>query len=178
MSREFYTSYATDRNADTLRIFDTVSGKIEETNAGDVISVDEINIRVIATPDVAMTDQITLGESGVVYRIETENKKILAMGESGEKGGAAVLNADIDPKSDILMIVNYGGRGISEEFFRRVSASECIFSVCIRDLYGEYGEGLYTRNTGIIRTRELLISSGTPSSKQYINTFGCVTVEL
>ena len=178
MSREFYTSYASDRSADVVKIFDALSHKITDINTGDIISLDKIKIKTMATPDTACIDKMTVGESSVIYRIESENKKVLIMGESGAKGSAAVLSAATDPKCDVLMLVNYGGRGIPGAFFKAASAKECVFSVCIRDLYGEYGEGLYTRNSEIIRTRDLLIRNGTVPSKQYRNTFGCVTVTL
>ena len=180
MPREFYTDKATDKNAECGAIYDilTASGKLCNVKTGDIISLDSVDVRVMFAPIYDENEKMSVGSSGVVYRVETENKKVLLMGESGEKGGRAILEGEINPKSDAVILTNYGGVGIPEAFFKAVAANECVFSVGIRDLYGEYGEGLYTRNTGIIRSRDLLMSSGVPSRKQYRTTFGVQTLPL
>jgi L-ascorbate metabolism protein UlaG (beta-lactamase superfamily) len=104
---------------------DALHGNVKK---GDVINVDDVKITVMNSPFLFAVNAIN--NSSVVYRVELNGKKILFLGDLGTEAGNSFLNEyqGQDLSCDIVQVAHHGENGVTEQFYKRIKPSICLWN--------------------------------------------------
>lgn len=133
----------------TLRDFLKIEPKIHDRaiilREGDKFSVDELNFTVLQAYEdndpivpARPTDQnSTCNENSMVFMMESPNKKVLILGDTGPLGGDRLYERHMnDLKCDIVQMAHHGHSGVGVEVYLMASPEACIWN-CPEWLYNE-----------------------------------------
>ena len=96
---------------------------------GDIITVDDVTIRVMNQPYLFQTNAIN--NSSVAYRVEMNGKRILFLGDMGIPAGNSFLNEYRDElhelKADIVQMAHHGEHGVDHNVYEAVQPKICLW---------------------------------------------------
>ena len=83
-----------------------------------------------------------------------------------------------DLPCDILQVPHHGNGNVSLECYNIMKAKLYLFQGCYRSWFSDGGEGLFSRNIGVIRTHYFIKSQGVPNDRILLDGLGTVTLKL
>ena len=87
-------------------------------------------------------------------------------------------NARNKLKSDVVQVGHHGCGNVSEACYRLIDAKVYLWQIGNRFWYSDSGEGLNTRNTGVIRTRNWIMEMEVKRENNYRDTNGILSLSL
>ena len=100
---------------------------LHPVSKGQLIQVDDVAIQVLNDRYETNTDKGN--NAGIVYKAYVNGKSILILGDMAEEGGNRLL-AELGAaalKSDIVQMAHHGQNGVSEEVYKAISPSICLW---------------------------------------------------
>ena len=122
----------------------------DTVQAGDLYAFDGLTVRVLRIPDETMRAN-PINNSSVVYRVETDGKSVIILGDLGEEGGRQLLET-VDPaliKSDYCQMSHHGQNGVEKQVYEAIRPTYCLWATPSW-LWENRGDGGY--DTGIFNT--------------------------
>ncbi len=99
-----------------------------DINAGDIIQVDDVSIKVLNNPYDYNFNSIN--NSSVAYRMEISGQRVLFLGDMGPEAGNSLM-AEVgteELKADIVQMAHHGQYGVSKEVYEAISPSVCMWN--------------------------------------------------
>jgi competence protein ComEC len=129
---------------------------INVPNPGDIFTMGEATIQVIAPKDAGDAD---LNEISIVLRVEFGETVFLFTGDAGTKSENIQLASGLPLKADVLKVGHHGSRTSStQKYLKEVAPSYAVISCGVDNSYGHPHSEAMTRLTGtgatIYRTDE------------------------
>lgn len=146
-------------------------------HAGDRIALNDSALLCLREPDAALTENL-INNSSTVWRIETNGRRILILGDLGAEGGRELLaNLPADAlKSDYVQLAHHGQHGVRQDVYNAIDPDYCIW--CTPSwLWDNLGENGY--DTGpfeTVVTRGWLSALGI--KRHYVDKDGPFAIEL
>ena len=115
--------------------------KLHEVNAGDSLDIDELHFDFLFAGGERFylpKPNLAVNESSIVFRVTAAgHKSVLFLGDLGPEGGRELLKTQkVNLPSDVVQMAHHGHSGVSEEVYRAISPSVCLW--CAADwLYDE-----------------------------------------
>lgn len=166
VTEEFYTTLSPERWAGyaevrktLLNSENTVGAKVHTVKAGDVITVDELEFKVIHVPQQEYFTKMNTNDSSVVYKFTYDGKQtMMLLGDAEYVCSNDLTNNCAELlKSDVVQVGHHGCGNVSGECYKLIGADAYIWQVGEKFWYSDNGEGLNTHNTGVIRTRAYMM---------------------
>lgn len=100
---------------------------LHSVSKGQLIQVDDVTIQVLNDRYETETDRGN--NAGIVYKAYVNGKSILFLGDMAEEGGNRLLSelGAAALKSDIVQMAHHGQNGVSEEVYKAISPSICLW---------------------------------------------------
>ena len=151
---------------------------IDTVQAGDLYSFDDLTVRVLRVPDENIVTDF-VNNSSVVYRVETDGKSVMILGDLGAEGGRQLLDI-VDPaliKADYCQMAHHGQNGVEKEVYHAIRPTYCLWATPSW-LWENRGPGGY--DTGIFNT---VVTRGWISEmhcvkRHYLMTDGTQVIDL
>lgn len=157
-----------------------IGADYHQVQVGDRITVGELCFSVLRTPDPASVGpkQMNMNDTSVVYRLDCEGQRVLLPGD-GEWIATRDLCAlpDDELKCDAVQVSHHGVGNLSLDLYKRIGARHYIWQCANRFYYSDEGEGLNSKNLGVIRTR-MYISEVGGAQTHYRDTSGLISLAL
>jgi competence protein ComEC len=139
-----------------IKAIDERNIPINMPNPGDVFTMGEANIQVIAPKNTGDAD---LNEVSIVLRVEFGETVFLFTGDAGTKSENDQLTSGLPLKADVLKVGHHGSRTSStQKYLKEVAPSYVVISCGVDNIYGHPHSEAMTRLTGtgavIYRTDE------------------------
>ncbi len=127
---------------------------LHPVSRGETFQVDTATVQVMNSRYETATNKVN--NSSIVYKVTVNGVSILFLGDMGYEGGNALLaEAGAEAlKSDIVQMAHHGQGGVSEELYRAVAPSVCLWPT--PDWLWYSAEGKYTIQT----TKQWMLSLG------------------
>ena len=144
----------------TQELLDTLRGTLQEwaiptvtPETGDCYPFDGFQIRVLRTPDEAITYN-AVNNASCVFRVEFPQKSILFLGDLGVEGGHQLLETTPPEllRADYVQMAHHGQLGVSREVYEAVQPRFCLWCTPTW-LWDNMGPNGY--NTGKYKTLEV-----------------------
>lgn len=151
---------------------------VDTVEIGDFYDFDGITVRVLRVPDESITCD-SINNSTTVYRVETEGKSVLVLGDLGAEAGYQLLEIT-DPallRADYVQMAHHGQNGATREVYEAIRPTYCLWPTPSW-LWNNMGPGGY--DTGIYNT---VVTRGWISAmhcvkRHYIMCEGTQVIEL
>lgn len=102
--------------------------RTETVQTGDRYVFDGFSVRVLRTPDEAITNN-PINNSSVVYRVETEEHSVLILGDLGAEGGKQLLTT-LSPdqlRADFCQMSHHGQNGVDRSVYEAIRPRFCLW---------------------------------------------------
>ena len=102
---------------------------VDTVEIGDFYDFDGMTVRVLRVPDESITCD-PINNSTTVYRVETDGKSILILGDLGAQAGLQLLEIT-DPaliKADYVQMAHHGQNGVTREVYEAARPSYCLWA--------------------------------------------------
>ncbi len=188
---EYYTDWASEKNPvykDMLELIcsaDKVFGcKMHKVSAGDIIDIDELKIKVVRVANIVLPSDksqkiMNINDTSVIYKLFACGQSVLFLGDAEKYCDKELLEEHYDDlKSDIVQVSHHGNGNVSQKCYEAIGAKLYFMQTCERDWYSEGGEGIFSRNIGMIRTHAFIKSLGVNSKKILTDSKGILTFEF
>lgn len=100
-----------------------------ELSIGDQFEIDGISIEILSikNPELTMNP---FNNSSMVFKMNTPKTSLLFLGDLGLEGGEKLLKSENASKlqSDYVQMAHHGQSGVSEEFYKKVNPSYCLWA--------------------------------------------------
>lgn len=154
--------------ADTLANFIDFSPKFADrtvtVSVDDIYTFNSIRMKILFTADCSVKDNIS-NNSSVVFKLETEQKSALFLGDLGVEGGKKLLEAkESELKSDICQMAHHGQNGVEKAFYKAVRPETCLW--CAPDWLwnNDRGKGFNTHIYQTVAVRQWMKELGVKSN--------------
>ena len=184
---EFYTTLSRDAGEwckparDTILSSGDVLGcTVHTVNTGDVIEIDGMSFRVIHVPDMNYAREMSMNDSSVVYKLTAScGQTVMFLGDAEWMCNNDLLENHRDElKSDVVQVGHHGCGNVSKECYAAIGAEYYLWQLGNRSWYGEKGQGLNTHNTGVIATRNNIMSLGAKRENIFFDRNGVLGFEF
>lgn len=94
----------------------------------DILEFDEVKINVLRVYNPDTTENF-INNSSCVYRIDTQDKRVLILGDLGVEGGEEVKNTCSAESlfADYTQMAHHGQAGVNREFYRYIRPQRCLW---------------------------------------------------
>ena len=100
----------------------------ETVQVGDRYAFDGFSVRVLRTPDEAITAN-PINNSSVVYRVETDRTSVMILGDLGVEGGRQLLDT-VSPdliRADYCQMAHHGQDGVDRSVYEAIRPRFCLW---------------------------------------------------
>lgn len=120
----------------SVRDFEAVrplfSEKVHVVEPGDTLDVDELHFAFLCAGGERYylpKPNLAVNESSIVFRVTAEgHRSVLFLGDLGPEGGRELLRTQKEAlPSDIVQMAHHGHSGVSEEVYKAISPSACLW---------------------------------------------------
>ena len=166
-TEEFYTSLSTEKwvgfaevRKTLLNSESTIGAKVHTLKKGDVITVDELEFKVLHVPEEEYYTKMNTNDSSVVYKFTYDGKQTMMLLGDAEYVCSNDLTQNCAEllKSDIVQVGHHGCGNVSGECYKLIGADAYIWQVGEKFWYSDNSEALNAHNTGVIRTRAYMMA--------------------
>jgi beta-lactamase superfamily II metal-dependent hydrolase len=118
----------------TQELLDTLRGTLKEWDiptvtpeTGDCYPFDGFQIRVLRTPDEAITYN-AVNNASCVFRVEFPQKSILFLGDLGIEGGNQLMELYPDGlRADFVQMAHHGQNGVTKACYEAIRPTYCLW---------------------------------------------------
>lgn len=104
-----------------------IKDKIEEPNVGDLIQVDNFKGKVLGIKNPEITTN-AINNSSMVIKFQINNKSILFLGDTGSESSEKLIkNQGKNLKADIVQVAHHGQNGATEDLYKVVKPTICLW---------------------------------------------------
>lgn len=125
--------------------FDAAGGKT--VKQGDKFNIDGVEVEILLTCLDEETET-NINDTSLIFRLTIEGQTVLFLGDAGVKEGNRLL-AEYGPeylKSDIVQMAHHGQGGVSEEVYKAINPTMCLWPT---------PEWVYDNRNGNLKTLEV-----------------------
>lgn len=115
--------------------------------AGQVITIGSVTVHILHVPKIPIEQGNKINNSSVVFRMDTEGKRILFVGDLEPDGGEQVLTEvpAEELKTDYMQMAHHGQGGVNRSFYEVTAPKVCMWHTPVwlwnNDIGGGYGTG-------------------------------------
>ena len=184
---EFYTTLSREAGEWCKPVRDTIlsSGevlgcKVHTVSVGGVIDVDGVSFKVIHVPDMKYAREMNMNDSSVIYKMTAScGQTVMFLGDAEWVCNNDLLENHRDElKSDVVQVGHHGCGNVSKECYASIGADYYLWQLGNRFWYGEKGQGLNTHNTGVIASRNNIMSLGAKRENIFLDRNGVLGFEF
>ena len=111
---------------DTLNS-DKLKNKVKEPKLNEKLKIDGINVEILGIKNPEITENPG-NEQSMVIKFDTGRTKLLILGDTGEKSSEKLLKNQKDKlKSDIVQMAHHGQAGATEELYKQINPTICLW---------------------------------------------------
>lgn len=113
-------------------LIDTVNSEkinniVENPNLNQIIQIDGIKTEILGIRNPELTENPG-NEQSMVIKFDTGKTKLLILGDTGEKSSEKLLINQKDKlKSDIVQMAHHGQAGATEELYKQINPTICLW---------------------------------------------------
>ena len=142
-----------------------IKNNVMEPNLNDEIQIDtnlKAEILGIKNPEII---ENAMNEQSMVILFQTEENKILFLGDTGIKSSQKLLNTQINKlKSDIVQMAHHGQNGATKELYMAISPRICLYPAPEWLWNNDNGNGYNSGEWKSLETRKWMEEIGTKES--------------
>lgn len=130
--KEWYQVNEPTRAEFTEALIDTLNeeklkDKVISPELNEKINIDDINVEILGIKNPEFTENPG-NEQSMVIKFDTGKTKLLILGDTGEKSSEKLLLNQKDKlKSDIVQMAHHGQAGATEELYKAVNPTICLW---------------------------------------------------
>ena len=127
--------------------------KFADLQEQQTFELDSVKIKVLSVPDGSITKN-PINNSSAVFRMDTNQNRVLFLGDLSEEGGDYVLSyvPHEELKANYVQMAHHGQEGVKKEFYKIVNPSVCLWNTPEWLWQNDFGNGY---NTGPFLTLEV-----------------------
>ena len=104
-----------------------IKDKVKSPELNEIINIDDINVEILGIRNPEFTENPG-NEQSMVIKFDTGKTKLLILGDTGEKSSEKLLLNQKDKlKSDIVQMAHHGQAGATEELYKAVNPTICLW---------------------------------------------------
>lgn len=176
---EWYEENEPQRADFSKQLIDTLNeleDKVEEPYLNQIIQIDNIKVEILGVKNPEITENAG-NEQSMVIKFDTGKTKLLILGDTGTKSSEKLLKNQKDKlKSDIVQMAHHGQAGATQELYKQINPSICLWPTPEWLWNNDSGSGENTGNWKTFETREWIKKLNV--KKNYIAKDGDVNIKL
>lgn len=129
---DWYKQYEPSRINEIEKFFNIlnnsrISQNIHEATLGQNIEIDNIRFEILGVKNPEII-QNAVNNSSMVIKMYVSNKTVLFLGDTGEESGEKLLKEQGENlKSDIVQMAHHGQNGVTEDVYKVINPSICLW---------------------------------------------------
>lgn len=179
--KEWYEENEPARAEFSKNLIDTVNSekfknKVITPSLNDKLEIDNINIEILGIRNPEITENPG-NEQSMVIKFDTGKTTLLILGDTGEKSSAKLLqNQKEKLKSDIVQMSHHGQAGATEELYKAVSPTICLWPTPDWLWDNDNGGGKNSGPWKTLETRSWMENMGV--KKNYVEKDGDIEIKI
>lgn len=155
--KKWYTNNEPSRQEDIDSFFkaidnENIKNKIKEQEAGNIITVDNVQAKILAAKNSEITNN-AINNSSMVIKFSINNKSILFLGDTGTEKSDKLLQtcSKEELKSTIVQVAHHGQNGATEQLYKTIQPQICLWPTTTWLWNNDSGAG---EDSGTWKTKE------------------------
>lgn len=155
---------------------DNIKEKVEEVKLNQNINIDDINIEILGIKNPEITENAG-NEQSMVIKFDTGKTTFLVLGDTGIKSSEKLLNTQKEKlKSDIVQMSHHGQNGATEELYKQINPTICMWPTPEWLWDNDSGNGKGSGIWKTLETRQWM--EKLKVKKNYVEKDGDITIKL
>lgn len=163
-SLEWYEQNSDGRFEEIKKFFDVIengriSNKVHEVSIGENIKIDNLKLEILGIKNPEITKN-PINNSSIVMKLKVNDKSILFLGDTGNESSEKLINSTDASllKSDIVQIAHHGQSGATEDLYKIINPSICLWPTPEWLWNNDCGEGYNSGEWKTLETRSWIES--------------------
>ena len=179
--KEWYQVNEPTRAEFTEALIDTLNeeklkDKVISPELNEIINIDDINVEILGIRNPEFTENPG-NEQSMVIKFDTGKTKLLILGDTGEKSSEKLLLNQKDKlKSDIVQMAHHGQAGATEELYKAVNPTICLWPTPEWLWNNDNGNGYGSGNWKTLEVRKWIDNIGV--RENYVEKDGDIILKI
>ena len=179
--KEWYQVNETTRAEFSETLIDTlneekIKDKVKSPELNEIINIDDINVEILGIRNPEFTENPG-NEQSMVIKFDTGKTKLLILGDTGEKSSEKLLLNQKDKlKSDIVQMAHHGQAGATEELYKAVNPTICLWPTPEWLWNNDNGNGYGSGNWKTLEVRKWIDNIGV--RENYVEKDGDIILKI
>lgn len=179
--KEWYQVNEPTRAEFTEALIDTLNeeklkDKVISPELNEKINIDDINVEILGIKNPEFTENPG-NEQSMVIKFDTGKTKLLILGDTGEKSSEKLLLNQKDKlKSDIVQMAHHGQAGATEELYKAVNPTICLWPTPEWLWNNDNGNGYGSGNWKTLEVRKWIDNIGV--RENYVEKDGDIILKI
>lgn len=179
--KEWYQVNEPTRAEFTEALIDTLNeeklkDKVISPELNEKINIDDINVEILGIKNPEFTENPG-NEQSMVIKFDTGKTKLLILGDTGEKSSEKLLLNQKDKlKSDIVQMAHHGQAGATEELYKAVNPTICLWPTPEWLWNNDNGNGYGSGKWKILEVRKWIDNIGV--RENYVEKDGDIILKI
>lgn len=153
-----------------------IKDKVKSPELNEIINIDDINVEILGIRNPEFTENPG-NEQSMVIKFDTGKTKILILGDTGEKSSEKLLLNQKDKlKSDIVQMAHHGQAGATEELYKAVNPTICLWPTPEWLWNNDNGNGYGSGNWKTLEVRKWIDNIGV--RENYVEKDGDIILKI
>lgn len=131
-TEEWYNQHGGSRKEEAIRFINTLKNeklksKVQEVTLNQIIQIDNIKCEILGIKNPEIVEN-AINNSSMIIKMDTLKNSILFLGDTGIESGNKLLEKQKEKlKSDIVQMAHHGQSGVTEEIYKAINPSICLW---------------------------------------------------
>lgn len=153
-----------------------IKDKVKSPELNEIINIDDINVEILGIRNPEFTENPG-NEQSMVIKFDTGKTKLLILGDTGEKSSEKLLLNQKDKlKSDIVQMAHHGQAGATEELYKEVNPTICLWPTPEWLWNNDNGNGYGSGNWKTLEVRKWIDNIGV--RENYVEKDGDIILKI
>lgn len=153
-----------------------IKDKVKSPELNEIINIDDINVEILGIRNPEFTENPG-NEQSMVIKFDTGKTKLLILGDTGEKSSEKLLLNQKDKlKSDIVQMAHHGQAGATEELYKAVNPTICLWPTPEWLWNNDNGNGYGSGNWKTLEVRKWIDNIGV--RENYVEKDGDIILKI
>lgn len=153
-----------------------IKDKVKLPELNEIINIDDINVEILGIRNPEFTENPG-NEQSMVIKFDTGKTKLLILGDTGEKSSEKLLLNQKDKlKSDIVQMAHHGQAGATEELYKAVNPTICLWPTPEWLWNNDNGNGYGSGNWKTLEVRKWIDNIGV--RENYVEKDGDIILKI
>lgn len=153
-----------------------IKDKVKSPELNEIINIDDINVEILGIRNSEFTENPG-NEQSMVIKFDTGKTKLLILGDTGEKSSEKLLLNQKDKlKSDIVQMAHHGQAGATEELYKAVNPTICLWPTPEWLWNNDNGNGYGSGNWKTLEVRKWIDNIGV--RENYVEKDGDIILKI